>query len=164
MKTTILVVLIIAFTATSVCLSQVGAKKSSDRRVERLLDEADLKYEVDGDGDFTLVNGLKNDRSQIAWILSRTSKLGSLEIRQIWSVGYRSKSPLSETLANRLLKENTQVKIGAWQVRKMGDDYVAVFCAQIAADTDKETLLLALLAVTKTADELEKELTDKDDF
>jgi hypothetical protein len=46
----------------------------------------------------------------------------------------------------------------------MGENYVAVFSAQIAANTDVKTLLLALQAVTSTADEMEKELTDKDDF
>ena len=34
----------------------------------------------------------------------------------------------------------------------------------MAADTDKISLLSAMQAVTMTADELEKDLTDKDDF
>lgn len=164
MNTKIFIGLIIAFFTASICFSQVGAKKSSDRRVKILLDEADLKYEVDGDGDYKLANKLKDGRTHLIWILSQTSQLGTLEIRQIWSIGYRSKFPLSETLSNRLLKENAQVKIGAWQVRKMGDYHVAIFCGQIAADTDKISLLSAMQAVTMTADELEKDLTDKDDF
>lgn len=164
MKTRIFLSFVIVLATTCVCLSQVGAKKAADNRVETLLDDTDLKYQVDSDGDFRLVNKLKNDRTQLVLILSRTSKFGTLEIRQIWSVGYRSKSPFSAELANRLLKENTQVKIGAWQVRKMDDDYVAVFCAQIAADTDKVSLMLALQAVSSTADELEEELTGKDDL
>ena len=144
--------------------AQVGALKTGDPRVEKLLKDADLKYRVDKDGDFRLVNETKSDRRQIAFILSNTSKLRSLEIREVWSVGYRSKSPFSASVSNRLLEQNSKVKLGAWQVRKMGEDYVAVFVAQIAADTDKLSLLLSLHAVTTTADEMEEELTGKDDL
>lgn len=142
--------------------SQVGAKKACDRRVERLLQETDLKFEIDSDGDFRLGDRLDDGRTQLIWVLSRTSELGSMEIREIWSIAHRSKLPPSETLANRLLRENAKVKIGAWQVRKMGEDYVVVFCAQIAAETDKVSLLVACHAVSVTADELEKDLSKQD--
>ncbi|HOM16055.1 MAG TPA: hypothetical protein PLQ00_01935, partial [Thermoguttaceae bacterium] len=68
--------------------AQVGVKKTPDQRVEKLLQEAELKYKVDEDGDFMLGNRLEGERTQLAWILSNTSQLGSLEIRQIWSIGY----------------------------------------------------------------------------
>jgi hypothetical protein len=144
--------------------AQLGAKKSPDQRVEKLLQAAELKYKIDEDGDFVVGNRIDEQRTQLAWILSRTSPLGTMEIRQIWSIAYRSEEPISPKIAARLLEQNGQVKLGAWQVRKMGQHYVALFCAQIAADTDTKTLLLALHAVTTTADEMEKELTGKDDF
>lgn len=161
--------MVVVLIATLVCLAplasaQVGAKKAGDPRVEKILKEADLKYTVDGDGDFRLSNDVGDGRTQLVWILSNTSELGTLEIRQIWSIAYRSKTPFSARVANRLLEENSKVKLGSWQVRKMGDDYVAVFSAQIAADTDRLSLLLALHAATTTADEIEKELTGKDDY
>lgn len=144
--------------------AQVGAKKVGDPRVERLLQEAEMKYSIDNDGDFKLANDVGNGRTQLVWILSNTSELGTLEIRQIWSIAYSSETPFSAKIANRLLEQNSKVKLGAWQVRKMSDNYVAVFSAQIAADTDQLSLLLALHAVTTTADEIEKELTGKDDY
>ncbi len=161
--------MVVVLTATLVCLApfviaQVGAKKAGDPRVEKILKEADLKYTVDGDGDFRLINDVGDGRTQLALILSNTSELGTLEIRQIWSIAYGSKTPFSARVANRLLEQNSRVKLGAWQVRTMGDDYVAVFSAQIAADTDRLSLLSALHAVTTTADEIEKELTGKDDY
>ncbi len=143
---------------------QVGAKPMADQRVEKLLQAAELKYRIDEDGDFVLGNRIDEQRTQLAWILSRTSQLGTMEIRQIWSIAYRSAEPIPPKIAARLLEQNGQVKLGAWQIRKMGENYVAVFAAQIAADTDTKTLLLALHAVTTTADEMEKELTGKDDF
>lgn len=144
--------------------AQVGAKKTGDPRVEKILQETELKYKVDDDGDFMLGNRVSDERTQLAWILSNTSKLGTLEIRQVWSIAYRSKDPIPAEIATRLLEQNSQVKLGAWQIRKMGENYVAMFVAQIAADSDKQTLLLTLHAVTTTADEMEKELTKKDDF
>jgi len=144
---------------------QVGGRKTTpDQRVEKLLKEAGLKYEIDEDGDFVLGNQIDAKRTQLAWIMSRTSQLGHLEIREIWSIGYRSKGPIPAKIAARLLEQNGQVKLGAWHIRKMGEYNVAVFAAQIAADTDATTLLLALHAVTTTADEMEKELTGKDEF
>lgn len=161
--------MVVVLIATLVCLApfasaQVGAKKAGDSRVEKILKEADLKYTVDGDGDFRLGYNVGDGRTQLIWILSNTSELETLEIRQIWSIAYRSKTPFSAGVANRLLEQNAKVKLGSWQVRKMGDDYVAVFSAQIAADTDRLSLLLALHAVTTTADEIEKELTGKDNY
>ena len=145
-------------------LPSVSHANGADPRVEKLLKAAELNYKVDKDGDFRLGNQVTEERTQLAWILSNTSTLGSLEIREVWSVAYRSKQPFSKDIANKLLEQNTQVKLGAWQIRKMGEDYVAVFSAQIAADSDEMTLLLALQAVTTTADLMEKELTGKDDF
>ena len=144
--------------------AQVGAKKKADPRVEEHLKAAGLKYAVDKDGDCKLGYNVGDGRTQLAWILSNTSNLGALEIRQIWSIGYRSQTPFSSRIANQLLEENSKVKLGSWQVRKMGTDYVAVFCAQIAADTDLDSLRLALHAVTTTADKMEKELTDEDAY
>jgi hypothetical protein len=145
-------------------IGQVGESKSGDDRVEKLLKAAELNYVIDSDGDFRLLNDVGEGRSQIVWILSNTSTLGTLEIREVWSVAMRSSEPLSAEIANRLLAQNGMVKLGAWQVRRMGENYVAIFSAQINANTDQRSLLLALHAVTTTADAMEKELTEKDDF
>lgn len=145
-------------------VAQVGAVKTGDSRVEKLLKEANLRYSVNKDGDFQLVNALGDGRDQVVFILSKTVKLATLEIRQIWSIGYRSKTPLPGIVANRLLEKNSEVKLGAWQVLKPDGDSVAIFAAKIAAETDKLSLLSAIQAVTTTADEIEKELTGKDDY
>lgn len=144
-------------------LSQLGDVKG-DKRVQRLLDEAGLKWKIDDDGDFRLHNEVEDGRSQLIWILSNTSDLRSLEIREIWSIAFKSKEPFSAETCRRLLTENGETKVGSWQMRKMGDEYVAVFSAQIAANTDAETLVTVIDAVSQTADNLESELTGKDDW
>jgi len=144
--------------------AQVGGSTRADSRVEQLLTAADIPFKIDEDGDFRIEQVAGEDRTQLLWVLSRTSQLGSLEIRDIWSVAYRSKEPLSAEIANRLLVANSDVKLGAWQVQEIGGEYLAIFQAQIAAETDQESLTMAMAAVMLTADAMEKELTGTDDF
>jgi hypothetical protein len=144
--------------------AQIGTKKiEADSRVEKVLKEAELKYTIDGEGDFKLSKKV-NDRIQAIFIISQTQNVGSIEVRQIWSIGYVSDAPLSAELANKLLEQNAKVKLGAWQVRKMGGKYVAVFSIQIGAEIDKFSLLLCLATVASTADDFEKEVTNKDTY
>jgi hypothetical protein len=144
---------------------QVGAKKPSDPRVETLLKQAGLKYTIDKGGDFRLTYDVGEDRTQLVFILSKTQQLGTLEIRQVWSVAYSSESSFSSEIANLLLEKNSTVKLGSWQKIKMGDKYVAIFSAQVAAETDAAALKQVLEAVTATADDVEEDLTGgKDAF
>lgn len=170
MKRSLFAMIGVLLVSAAMCSAQLGApgaaatSKQGDVRVKKLLDEIGLKYKEDKDGDFVLVNDMGEGRSQQLWILSRTSQLGTLDIREVWSIGYRSSTPLSASTANKLLDQNSQVKLGGWHVRKMGDQFVAVFAAKIAAETDKLALLLALQAVSQTADGMELDLTGKDDY
>jgi len=146
---------------------QLGAAKPaavSDPRVQKVLDQAGLKSSVDGDGDYRMNNEVPDGRSQLVWILSNTSKLGSLEIREVWSIAYKSPKPFSAELANRLLNENCKTKVGSWQMQKMGEDFVAVFSAKIAAETDSASLATIIDAVAKTADKMEQEISTGDDL
>ncbi|MBN2353586.1 MAG: hypothetical protein JXD23_13515 [Spirochaetales bacterium] len=143
--------------------AQVGTRKiESDARVEKLLKDAEIKYTVDNEGDFKIYMKVRNDRLQGMWIISETQNVGSLEVRQVWSIGYVSDAPLSPAVTTKLLEQNAKVKLGAWQERKMGDKYVAVFSAQVGAEVDKFTLLTCMSAVATTADDMEQELSGKD--
>lgn len=145
--------------------AQVGARTiTPDARVEKLLKEAELNYTIDEDGDFRLEFALDDDRSQLVWISSKTASYEVLEIRDVWSVAFRSKEPLSAELANKALRKNGEMILGAWQVKKWGEEYVLAYAAQVAANTDAASLESAAEAVVVSADELEKELTGKDEF
>ncbi|MCM2310787.1 MAG: hypothetical protein NDI84_05225 [Steroidobacteraceae bacterium] len=145
--------------------AQVGARTiTPDARVEKLLKEAELNYTIDEDGDFRLEFALDDDRSQLVWISSKTASYEVLEIRDVWSVAFRSKEPLSAELANQALRKNGEMILGAWQVKKWGEEYVLAYAAQVAANTDAASLESAAEAVVVSADELEKELTGKDEF
>lgn len=144
--------------------AQVGGKKDADPRVKRLLDKAELKYEIDKDGDFKLINSFDNGRSQLIFVNSQTVQLGTMEIREVWAVGYVAEDVMPDAIAKDLLAENARVKLGGWELRRFSGKEAGVFRAQIAADTDELTLLMTLQAVSKTADDKEQELLAKDDL
>lgn len=145
--------------------AQIGDTPPGDARVREALTELDLEYEIDEDGDFRVVFSFEEDgRSQLAFINSGTETLRLFEIREVWSPAYLAHGPLPEEVANRLLQDSFEKKLGAWQVMPSGDQHAAVFTVKLAAEADPASLLAALEAVLTTADEMEKELLGTDDF
>jgi len=104
-------------------------------------------------------------RTQLVYINSRTEKYANLEVREVWSEVLRNEGPLPSSIANKLLRNSFEVKIGAWQTMysQQSNLYIAVFAAKIAADTDGSTLQTVLRSVIDTSDKMELELTGKDD-
>lgn len=148
----------------TLAFAQIGERKTGDARVKVLLDKAEYKYTVDEDGDFRLVNTTADDRTHVVFIESKTAKLGDLEIRDVFSVGYISDEEVPASVMSNLLRENSLVKLGAWSISRINGKDAAVFRAKIAADTDTKTLLMTMRAVTSTADAKEKELLKTDDL
>lgn len=149
-------------------MSDAGAEDNPgpgtmDSRVEAALKEAKLGYRID-DGDFRLDYSVADGRSQRVWVASRTARITKLEFRDVWSVAYRGTGQVPAELARRLLSENVRMVLGAWQVNQAPDDYLVVFLVPVAADAAAATLQEIIEAVTISADRMEKELTDKDEF
>lgn len=141
----------------------IGAKKGDDR-VKRLLDQLELKYAVDPDGDFRVSFALPTDRSQTVFIRSVTSRLDNLEIREVFSVAHESHGPLAADVANALLVYNAHAKLGAWSLLRGKDNHCfAAFTARIAADTDPGTMMTTMRAVLETADDVEMKISGGDD-
>jgi hypothetical protein len=145
--------------------AQLGDEKPEhDKRIQKILDEKEIKYVIDSDGDFKVTFDMGDDRSQVAFIRSSTNTYGKFEIREIWAIGYRSPSDngaFPASVANRMLEDTFSKKLGAWA--KMGE--LAVYVVKISANTDAESLMAALTFALEAADEMEEELTgDKDEF
>lgn len=176
-RLSILFLLLLAVSSTYAQIGGTGRKQPPDARVKAALEEIGYKYELTENNNYKLIpieteqTGTKPDgtpiyRSQLVYVNSTTEKYGSLEIREVWSPGFYSAGPLSAALANRLLRENNSVKFGAWRVEVQNDSgkYLAMFAAQIAANSDAESLRLAIKSVILVADRMEKELTGTDDY
>ena len=139
------------------------AARPVDARVAAALEESKLAFGMDG-GDFRLKYDLDDGRSQLVWVASGTRKLDQLEIRDVWSVAYRSKGEVPADMAIHLLKENARMILGAWQVNQGKDEYLVVFSAPVSAAADASTLAEVTEVVTLSADRIEKELTGTDEY
>ena len=78
--------------------------------------------------------------------------------------GARAATPPHPHLANRLLKDSYQKKMGAWQTSQSEGVYYLTFVAKVPADLDLQSLGNILVMVVETADEMERELSDEDHF
>lgn len=164
--------------------STFAMAQDADKALGERLTALGYQYEVDEDGDYRLLFGMGDDsdeqdakaskdakkgedeskeRSQITFVRSETEQYGKLKVREIWSPAYRSDSEdsLPGPVANRLLEDSQNSILGAWV--RQGN--VAVFVVKIPADLDGDALSDAIEAATRTADDMEAELTpDKDEF
>ncbi|ALN57652.1 hypothetical protein GLE_2303 [Lysobacter enzymogenes] len=138
-----------------------AASKDGDPALRAQLQALGYKYEVDEDGDFVLTFALDEQRSQMAYVLSRTQRYGSLKVREIWSPAYRSadRGALPAAVANRLLEDGQLSKLGGW----VSQDGVAVFVVKLDADASQQTLDDAIDYAVRAADQMEAELTPGQD-
>lgn len=168
MKRQILSLALLTTFATLLLSTSIAPARSSasggDPRVKDALDKLGLKYEVEQDGDFKVGMKLQGGRTQVAWIGATTEKLGSLEIREIASPAYQTQGALSKEIANRLLSDNAQKKLGGWQTYQDKQTQVVMFVAKIPANSSAEELQDTLETVLVSADDMEQTLTGKDDF
>jgi hypothetical protein len=141
--------------------SQIGTKKREpiiDRRVAVALGEVGLKFSNDADGDFVLSFEIDNDRDHVVFVRSETEIWGSMEIRDVFAFAYRSKTRLSQAKLEKMLKANSVMKSGAWQLVD-GEKLSAVFSVKVAADCAGDALKTVVWGVARTADEMEQALT-----
>jgi hypothetical protein len=182
MKRTILILsCLLLFAHIAVAQVSSAAKKPpADPRIKVALDQIGYKFAMTDDNDYKLVpiqteqsgtgaDGKPVFRSQLVYVNSNTEKYGTLEIREVLAPAFLSNGPLSAAVANRLLRENNSVKLGSWRlvVINSGQNagkYLAMYAAQIAADSDAESLRLTIKSVILIADRMEKELTGMDDY
>jgi hypothetical protein len=139
-------------------------KAAPDARVKKLLDARKIDYEISRSGNFRVNFSLPNGRSQPVLIMSETYRYMNLEIREILSPAYKSAAPFTAEVADRLLSDNNEKKLGAWVMQKEKEGYCAVFVTKVPADCDDAYFISALRLTLQAADEMKKELTGKDEF
>lgn len=132
-----------------------------DDRVRIALNEKSLKYNVDSDGDYRLIIQLENKRTQLVIIQSRTSVYGNFEVRDVYSIAYKSSAnQFPIFVANKLLEENSIKKIGAWEK----NNQFAMFTVKLSANSDSESLLNAINVVADVSDTQEKSFSGSSDL
>ena len=151
--------------------AQIGSKKSAkaaddrvvaDARVRGALEEAGLKFNVNEFANYVVPFTVGESRSQLVFVQSTTSQWGTMEIRKVYSYAYGSKTRLSQSKLEKLLKANGKLKSGAWELSD-GAELLAIFCVKVAADCDGESLGTVVRGVAEITDEVEESFTGKDE-
>lgn len=154
------------FCSVGTAFAQLGDEDSEhDLRIKAILDEIGFEYEITDAGDFKVIVALEDDRTQAAYIKSETEFYDEMEIREIWSVGYASDGNIPEDVANMLLQNSFDQKIGAWQVIHDDETSLAIFAVKMSANANAKSVRSAIIAAVRSADAVELELTgDTDAF
>jgi hypothetical protein len=91
--------------------------------------------------------------------------MGVIEVREIWAMGWKGPQAPAAVIANRLLRDNSQKKVGAWELHEEKDgSFFSIFNVKVSTDADGEALKTIINAVANVADAMEKELLSSDEF
>jgi hypothetical protein len=132
-----------------------------DKAVGRVLDTLKYPYEVDEDGDYKMVFDLDDGRTQLVFVRSTVEEYGKHKIREIWSPGYNAPGKqFPAAVANRLLEDSQDAKLGGW----VKQDQLAMFVVKVDATANADALSDAIDAAMRTADAMEAELTETDEY
>ncbi len=160
------------FALLALCVSatptfaQLGDEESEyDLRVKAILDEIGFEYEITDLGDFKVLMSLEEERTQVVYVKSATEFYDEMEVREIWSVGYVVEGDIPGEVANKLLENSFDQKIGAWQVIRDDETSLAIFAVKMSANANAASVRSAIIAAVRSADAMEMELTgDTDAF
>ncbi len=138
-----------------------AAGGSADVKVKAQLDQKKTPYKIDEDGDFRITVRLQSGRTQLVWVRSAVESAGTFSVREIWSPGYKSpQADFSATIANLLLSKSDRLKMGSW----VKQENMAMLVVKIPANATADQLDDAVDYAATVADEMESELTGKDDL
>ena len=138
-----------------------------DASVKKTLDKADLKYEIDEDGDFKMVIGLEEGRTQLVFVYSSVLTYDGVNVRTIMSPlkVADNREELSEDLLYQLLVENGENKIGSWEIIEAPDGKLMFqYVVKVPTDLNADDLrsLIGLAAVA--ADQIENKISTEDTY
>lgn len=141
------------------------AQGTPDAALQAKLDELKLKYQMGENGDFKLIFEVEEGgRSQLVFLQSEMEEYGGLKIREIWSPVMKIQGDLDQKLANQLLLENQQRKLGAWQLLDLKGENLLSYAVKVPDPKTTDELFALIYCVMLSADEMEKKLTGKDEY
>ncbi|MBR6471699.1 MAG: hypothetical protein IKS83_07865 [Victivallales bacterium] len=141
--------------------------EEADPRIEYQLKRMDVQYEINDSGAFRIIFDTSDDdedeRTQLVIVGSVTESIGALEVREIWSCGYRvpEGEAVSASVIKKAAMESNQYIIGAWELI---NDEMLIFCAKVPANLDDDTLRSIIVSVGRQADKFEQATLGTDDL
>lgn len=136
-----------------------------DQRIKAQLDSMEYHYTITNDGDIKLICQISDERTQVVFINSQTQNYQEMEIREIFSpAALFSANNLTLPLAKKLLEENYNKKLGAYQLISSDENSLLTFTVKADANSDALTLNKIIWLVARTSDDLEKEISATDSY
>ncbi len=160
-------VLVLSLVALPAFAQNVSDSGKADPRVAEALDSLGVKYSINSSNNYKVVYSMEDGsgRSHLAFVVSKTSKYRSLEIREIWSIAaILDAYPDAETV-DYMFTMNSTTKIGAWAIEVSDDGEVWVmYTVKVPADLEPDELNDIIYFVAEVCDELEVELVGGDEY
>lgn len=135
-------------------------RAEADQRIKKALDELDVKYMIDDDGDYAITIYEAEGRSQLVYVVSETDSIEGFEIRDIFSYAVRDKAPTLE-MTSDLMRTSNKSLIGAFEMTSGGN---ILYIAKIPANLPPKQLHGIIRTVAAYADDAEKEILGSDDL
>ncbi len=131
-----------------------------DDVVQKALDAKQIPYKVDSQNHNCEITWRFDDRTQKCTVASKPNMANQVRVREVVSLSYVSDTAPTAEVANALLIDTAKRAIGFWALVKRQDGKFAVlYCAEIAADADADTIAHTSELVAAIADLKEKEMT-----
>jgi len=126
-----------------------------DQRLRRALDALRIKYSVTRTGTLKAVYNMGSNRSETVYLMSKTQRYGSVEVREIYAIGLQSRGrPFNQRVMGMLLMDTEKNKLGGWQVgRSSSGLYSAYFSVRVNANlygTQLRSVILMVLRATQS--------------
>jgi hypothetical protein len=128
--------------------------------IAKMLDQKQIKYEVDNDKDYKIVYNFTDDkRTQMVYLSGTVEELEGLKIRTIFSPAAELKKNSIDGQFKALLEQNGKSKIGSWEI--VGD--VLYFTVKLPEPVSADQLAGMLNFAASVADDKEIEISGKAD-
>lgn len=137
--------------------------QAQDSSVADRLNEKEILFEIDEDGDYKIVyNYSQEGRTQLVFVSGGTETVSGFSVREVYApAALIEKDNIDGNRALELLRSSSQMKLGAWEIR--GD--ALYFVIKVSDSVTASELESAMDIASATADDMEIELTGgRDDY
>ncbi|TWU51628.1 S1 family peptidase [Rubripirellula reticaptiva] len=131
---------------------------------KKLLQDADIQHTVTAAGHYQVDHPLADKTTQTVFVAKDTEYFERADVRKIWSLVQVSKDQPSTELMNRLLRQSSVTKIGAWAIEKNdAGEHLVIYVAKLDATAPDEAIKGTIEYVARIAAAMAKELKPKAD-
>ncbi|MDA8744303.1 serine protease [Rubripirellula amarantea] len=129
---------------------------------KQLLEDADIEHTVSSTGHYQVEHKLADDKTQTVYVAKDTEYFERADVRKIWSLVQVSKDAPGTDLMNRLLRQSSVTKIGAWAIEKNdAGEHLVIYVAKLDATAPDEAIKGTIEYVARISSAMAKELEPK---